>query len=259
MIEYGTARPAAARYTYVHGSYNPNRYADHRVLYPTRPRLSSCPWACALPAQWMTLRFVLFHVANVVAAGVSAIISLVVILLFVLASPLESWLQPLMSRVVLFIVLQLASLDVHLYNSISPAGEHLYVSFALSDASIDYEVLRALVYFASVKILLVLSTSGLVLVVSAASLAAIVLASTPSVEAMRLEVSSTVSLWLVAGGTGLYVSGFLCHVLGRGYCDLLQRCCVDRLGMYKYVFGYCMSTLYHTPLHLMGFGSGQIV
>ncbi|KDO33336.1 hypothetical protein SPRG_02144 [Saprolegnia parasitica CBS 223.65] len=248
---YGaTTRPA-----FVQSAYDPNRYADHRVLYPPRSRTPST-WRrlCALPAQWISTRQnVVFHVLHVLATLVMAIVAWLLLLLGVLLLPLWRCLGPLVARIALCLVLQLASMDVHLYNSISPGGEHIYVSFAYSDTRSHARVLQTLLYLASAKIVLAAATSGVAVVFVLGSL--LLLA-----HGCGVAWSQDPSLpRCLLGTVCLYSSIVLSHVLARAYRRGVQRLCCDYLDLYRFVYGYCMATAYHTPLQLMGFGHGQVV
>ncbi|OQS06114.1 hypothetical protein THRCLA_01807 [Thraustotheca clavata] len=242
---------AWTRYTYINGPYDPNRYANQRVLYPTR---RTCPqtWIeiLVLPQQSSTFYYLLFHLANAIISTLSCVVASCIVVLYVVTIPLNCWIGALVARIALYVALKLSSFDAHLYNWMTPSGEHIYVSFAITNEIPEYDVFRALVYLAVVKFPVMLITSGIAVASIGASLLLVFKAwfSTPS----PLPLATMGLLYL-------YISCLLCHLLAWFYRWLVRKVCCHTLGLYRYVFGYRMSTRYHEPLHLMGFGTGQVV
>ncbi|RHY67955.1 hypothetical protein DYB30_003453 [Aphanomyces astaci] len=153
------------------------------------------------------------------------------------------------------IVVLIANIDIRLYNSIAPQGQHIFVT--LSTAR-DFGA--TLLYFACVKPVVAVATTGIPLSLVVLSVRWTVL-STVAFQEINSFQSSAPSIWPAVGGVGsIYLSVCVCRELAKKVCTTTRYVCCDHLDIYRYVYGLPIPMACQVPSHMMGvFGAGLIV
>ncbi|KAF0775720.1 hypothetical protein AaE_000579 [Aphanomyces astaci] len=241
----------------VYGGYDPNWYGT-RVALPRRRRrpddgCGAFMNLCRSPRiTFQLLTFQGLHAAFVVLACVAAWFIAVVCLLLSAVSAmcpmtLPSWLC--------WAVVLIANIDIRLYNSIAPQGQHIFVT--LSTAR-DFGA--TLLYFACVKPVVAVATTGIPLSLVVLSVRWTVL-STVAFQEINSFQSSAPSIWPAVGGVGsIYLSVCVCRELAKKVCTTTRYVCCDHLDIYRYVYGLPIPMACQVPSHMMGvFGAGLIV
>ncbi|KAF0699777.1 Aste57867_9658 [Aphanomyces stellatus] len=244
--------------TLIYGGYDPNRYTTHVVRQRRRQRAKQCMHALVIPMDGSILKQLMFHTLNVSFGAFACVVMWSIIMLSILLSPAAFALFPIDNSFyqwLCLLVRGVAEVDIHLYNSISPQGEHIFVSFAS-----PRDLMAAIFYFACVKPLLVVVTSAISLSLLVVSFGLVALSFSPHFLAeLNMILLTSTALVFLAGAFSVYISVLMVIWTARRACSSTRYCCCDGLEIYRYVYGIPIPVAQHTPSHLMGFGTGYIV
>ncbi|ETV92642.1 hypothetical protein H310_13088 [Aphanomyces invadans] len=246
----------------VYGGYDPNRYSAH-VAIPRRrrrPNPSSCTAFLTLTPR-TTLQLVWFQVLHAAFVTVAFVAAWFIAAVCMLLATLSTVCTPSMPPWLCWTIVLVANIDIHLYNSISRQGEHIFVT--LSTAR-DFGAM--VLYFAFVKPFVAVVTTGAplyALVMSIRWTVALAITSFTSSSATVAQFAPSTCwpfLYVVIQVGCVYLTMCLCQALAKGTCHATRYICCDHLAIYGYVYGMPIPMACRTPSHMMGvFGAGRIV
>ncbi|GLD96278.1 hypothetical protein PINS_up004961 [Pythium insidiosum] len=258
--EIPTARPL-----YHYSQANPQQpqyLPPHQPLLPAQPVMYNPPrqsddfrreGCCS-----MTVKLIIFHVLN-------AILGIAGFSLIVTGVSLSFGLLPLccfgiiVFRVVLFMVRFLAQLDVELYNFISPAEEHVYLSIPERAVFIGMEgrrlspslssfsplALMATLYFLTVKFVMGLLSCIVVSAALTLPTGEIITRTTDiksdvyvmGINVREFDAQSDPVTFALVWICMLLISVALMHVVARLSRAATRFFCCERFSTYRYVYG----------------------
>ncbi|KAG9412521.1 hypothetical protein AC1031_015434 [Aphanomyces cochlioides] len=240
----------------IYGGYNPNWY-NHRYVFYRRRRREQCMDRLVVQANALTLKQIAFHVANILFALIACCIMWSTVAVCIVLSPVLLSMQSL-THWLCQIIRRVAQLDIHLYNSITPQGEHIFVS--LTDA---HELLATVLYFACIKPLVALASSVVAVALIIVSFGLMLLSIFPQAlvdpHHRTAMPPAPTPLNFLLGSFFLYVSVFMIHWTARRASFATRYLCCDGLEIYRYVYGIPIPMSNQLSSRSMGFGTGVIV